>query len=125
MTKVYSSVYQGRFTSGAGGVSSARDDGTCRSDAPSRRRPLALQVFIVVDENLSDEGPISVFEAEEVDMRRPVRMATLGAQDVAARTVGGHRISGRLDRPEVEPTPSSVRKRPRKFMLAWSGSWFS
>jgi hypothetical protein len=69
------------------------DEGTGDSE-----HDIALEVAIVVDEHLSDQGLEARFEAEEMKVGRPVGMAFLGAEQFAHGTIGRHTIGTRLDR---------------------------
>src|SRR6266852_619527 len=58
---------------------------------------VAFEVLVVIDKDLRDERFVPGFEAQEMDVRRAIRMPVLGAKHLANRTVGGHWIAGGLD----------------------------
>src|ERR1700733_11648303 len=64
---------------------------------------IALQVLIVVHEDLGDHGFEAWLVAEHLQVRRTVGMTTLGAQQLPGWSMGRHGITGGLDRTEPEP----------------------
>lgn len=65
---------------------------------------IALEPLVLSHEDLGDEGLVALLEAEEVQVRRPIRLAPLRAQQFPDRAIGRDGVAGRPDRAERETT---------------------
>jgi len=72
---------------------------------------IAFQVFVIIDEDLSNQRLGARLEAKKMQMRWAVRMAILGAQQFPHWPVRWHGVAGGLDGAEPE-RPVLIRIKP-------------
>ena len=65
-----------------------------------REGGVGVEVGVAGDEDVRGDRPVALGLDPVVDVRRAHRVAAHGAQQLAARAVGGHRVAGRDDAAE-------------------------